>query len=77
MFFRYEEALRRVSSIMNMFSPLLRSKNWIPHVPTLQNEVIFSSMFPLENQTLWNLVNRANVNTTGAQIEVIFEEIRV
>jgi hypothetical protein len=67
---RYAEALRRISTIMNTFSSLLRSNFWTPHVPTLQNEVIFASMFPLENQTLWTLVNRNNVNTTGAQIDV-------
>ena len=63
------EALRRISKIERSFAPLLVSKDWVPHYPTLQYG-IYASMFPGTGRTLWTLVNRNEFDAIGRQMRV-------
>jgi formylglycine-generating enzyme required for sulfatase activity len=66
---RDAEALRRIATIERAMAPLLVSKDWEPHTPTLRYGV-FASKFPGQDQTLWTLVNRNEYEVPGRQIEV-------
>jgi formylglycine-generating enzyme required for sulfatase activity len=66
---RDAEALRRVARIERQFAPLLVSRGWEPHTPTLQYGC-FASKFPAGAQTLWTFVNRNPYDLSGAQIRL-------
>jgi gamma-glutamyl hercynylcysteine S-oxide synthase len=66
---RDADALRRIAKIERTFAPLLVSRDWEPHTPTLQYGV-FASKWPGEGRTLWTIVNRNEYDVAGRQIEV-------
>ena len=66
---RDAQALARISTILRYFAPLLVSKSWEPHTPTLQWGV-FASKWPGDGETLWTLVNRLPTPVTGNQLQV-------
>jgi formylglycine-generating enzyme required for sulfatase activity len=67
------EAIRRVSAIEHQFSGFLSSADWEPHTPTLQKGV-YASKWPGQNGgTLWTMINRGDVDLSGAQISVPYQ----
>jgi formylglycine-generating enzyme required for sulfatase activity len=64
---RDAEAIRRVAKIERRFAPLLVSRDWEPHTPTVAYGV-FASRFPGEGGTLWTLVNRTAYDIDGPQL---------
>jgi formylglycine-generating enzyme required for sulfatase activity len=63
------ESLRRTATILRAYADLLVSKDWEPHVSTLQKGV-FASRFPGPKQTLWTLINRFASTVTGPQLRL-------
>jgi hypothetical protein len=63
------EAILRFTRIERAMAGLLRSAEWEPHTPVLQDGV-FASRFPSAGATLWTIVNRNEYNVSGAQISV-------
>jgi formylglycine-generating enzyme required for sulfatase activity len=63
------EATRRMATIERGVSPFLVSKGWEPYYPT-HFYGIFASRWPLENQTVWTIVNRNEYDLDGPQITV-------
>jgi len=66
---RDAEATRRVASIERAVAPFLTSAEWEPLAPTLRYGV-FASRWPLEQQTVWTIVNRNEYDVQGRQIEL-------
>ena len=66
---RDAEAARRVATIERAVAPLLVSPDWEPFYPT-QTFGVFASRWPLNDQTLWTLVNRNEYNVSGPQLSV-------
>jgi formylglycine-generating enzyme required for sulfatase activity len=64
---RDAEALRRVAKIERAFASFLVSPDWQPYAPTEQYGV-YASRWPLQNKTLWTIINRNQTDTDGAQI---------
>src|SRR5258706_4933821 len=69
---RDAEALRRVAKIERAFANFLVSPDWQPYAPTEQYG-IYASRWPLQNKTLWTIINRNQTDTDGAQIPVAAE----
>ena len=45
------------------------SAGWESHTPAvLQSDAVFASRWPLGQETLWTIVNRAARNVSGAQL---------
>jgi len=63
------EAVLRFTAIERTMAENLRSPDWQPHAPTLQDGV-FASRFPADSSTLWTIVNRNEYNLTGSQLRV-------
>ncbi|MGC1370897.1 MAG: SUMF1/EgtB/PvdO family nonheme iron enzyme, partial [Candidatus Sulfotelmatobacter sp.] len=63
------EATRRVASIERAVAPFLISKDWEPMSPMLRYGV-YSSRWPLRNETVWTIVNRNEYDVEGDQMEV-------
>jgi gamma-glutamyl hercynylcysteine S-oxide synthase len=63
------EATRRVATIERAAAPFLISKDWEPMSPTLRYGV-YSSRWPLGNETVWTIVNRNEYDVEGDQMEV-------
>ncbi|MGA8437350.1 MAG: SUMF1/EgtB/PvdO family nonheme iron enzyme [Candidatus Sulfotelmatobacter sp.] len=63
------EATRRVATIERAVAPFLTSHEWEPLAPTLRYGV-FASRWPLEQQTLWTVVNRNEYDVQGHEIEL-------
>jgi iron(II)-dependent oxidoreductase len=63
------EALLRFTRIERAVGDYLKSPDWEPHTPMLQNGV-FSSRFPGANGTVWTIVNRNEYEVSGPQIEI-------
>jgi formylglycine-generating enzyme required for sulfatase activity len=66
---RDAEAMRRVATIERAVAPFLVSAEWEPLAPTLRYGV-FASRWPLNQQTVWTIVNRNEYDVDGPQIEV-------
>jgi formylglycine-generating enzyme required for sulfatase activity len=62
------EALLRFTQIERAFAENLRSPEWEPHTPTIQDG-IFASKFPGQN-TLWTVVNRNEYEVRGEQLRI-------
>jgi gamma-glutamyl hercynylcysteine S-oxide synthase len=66
---RDAEAVLRITRIERVLPDLLVSRDWEPHVATLQNGV-FASKFPSEQRTLWTIVNRNEYDVAGDQLRI-------
>ena len=65
---RDAEAVRRIARIERAFPGLLVSRDWEPHLTGLPHG-LFASEFPGGGQTLWTLVNRAEYDVSGLQLQ--------
>lgn len=63
------EAILRFTRIERAMSDFLRSPDWEPHAPVLQDGV-FATRFPSGRGTLWTIVNRNEYNVSGAELAV-------
>ena len=66
---RDAEATRRVATIERAAAPFLISNDWEPLAPML-NYGIFSSRWPLGQQTVWTIVNRNEYEVGGPQMAI-------
>lgn len=66
---RDAETLRRTATIERAMAEVLISPQWEPFAPTLQ-EGVFATRFPLEDRTLWLLINRTDHSVYGAQLSL-------
>jgi formylglycine-generating enzyme required for sulfatase activity len=71
---RDRESLNRAATMLRFFGQLgfLQSGAWVPHTPAVlqQRNGVFGSEWPLENETLWTLVNRNDTSVAGPQLRV-------
>ncbi len=65
-----QRATRRMATIERGVAPFLVSPEWEPLYPTIAYG-IFASRWPLENETVWTIVNRNEYDITGRQIELL------
>jgi formylglycine-generating enzyme required for sulfatase activity len=70
---RDAEATRRVATIERAVAPFLVSPEWEPFYPT-GTFGVFASRWPLEDRTVWTLVNRNEYNVSGRQLSVPLQE---
>jgi gamma-glutamyl hercynylcysteine S-oxide synthase len=63
------EATRRVATIERSVAPFLISPDWEPLYPMTPYGV-FSSRWPLKDQTVWTIVNRNQYDVSGRQMTV-------
>ncbi|HXM92866.1 MAG TPA: formylglycine-generating enzyme family protein [Candidatus Dormibacteraeota bacterium] len=70
---RDAEATRRIATIERGVAPFLVSKDWEPFCPMLHYGV-FASRWPLEEGTVWTIVNRNEYDVSGPQIELPAQE---
>jgi gamma-glutamyl hercynylcysteine S-oxide synthase len=66
------EATRRVATIERAIAPFLASKDWEPFYP-MRRYGVYASRWPLENQTVWTIVNRNEYDVDGMQMTVPHE----
>ncbi len=66
---RDAEATRRVAAIERAVAPFLVSPGWEPLYPT-HNYGVYASRWPLNNETVWTIVNRGAYDIGGPQMEV-------
>jgi len=66
---RDAEATRRVATLERALAPFLVSPDWEPLYP-MHTFGVYSSRWPLGNQTAWTIVNRNPYNVVGQQISV-------
>jgi gamma-glutamyl hercynylcysteine S-oxide synthase len=66
---RDAEATRRVAKMERALAPFLVSKDWEPMWPMLRYG-IYASRWPLEQETVWTIVNRNEYDVEGDQMEV-------
>jgi len=66
---RDAEATRRVATIERAVAPFLVSPGWEPMSPMLWHG-IFASRWPLNDQTVWTIVNRNEYDVDGQEMEV-------
>jgi formylglycine-generating enzyme required for sulfatase activity len=66
---RDAEATRRVAAIERGVAPFLVSPGWEPLYP-MQNYGVYSSRWPLGQETVWTIVNRNGYDVNGTQIDV-------
>lgn len=69
---RYEEEIRRISTIYREFPGIWNSQNWEPFFPTVQRGV-FASKFPGNDKIIYTIVNRDSIQKEGVQIKLPFE----
>ena len=62
-------AMRRVVAIERAVAPFLVSAGWEPHYP-MHYYGVFSSRWPLAQQTVWTIVNRNDFDFEGRQMSV-------
>ncbi|MGB7549566.1 MAG: SUMF1/EgtB/PvdO family nonheme iron enzyme [Terracidiphilus sp.] len=67
------EATRRVATIERAVAPFLVSQGWEPFYP-MQLYGVFTSRWPLGNQTVWTIVNRNEYDVKGRQMTVPYKE---
>jgi len=70
---RDAEATRRAAMIERAVAPFLISPDWEPLSPMLPYGV-FSSRWPLGQQTVWTIVNRNEYDVHGPQIELAWQD---
>lgn len=64
-------AIRRISAIYRTFPHMLTSRDWEPFYPTLQSASgVYASRFPGSRETLYTLINRWPLASTGPQLTV-------
>ena len=63
------EATRRVATLERGVAPFLVSPDWEPHYP-MRTYGVYSSRWPLANQTVWTIVNRNPYQVSGRQMDV-------
>ncbi|HZP62897.1 MAG TPA: SUMF1/EgtB/PvdO family nonheme iron enzyme [Terriglobales bacterium] len=63
------EAILRFTRIERAMAACLRSPDWEPHTPVLQDGV-FATRFPSSAGTLWTIVNRNEYDVDGPQLSV-------
>jgi gamma-glutamyl hercynylcysteine S-oxide synthase len=63
------EAIRRFATIERGVAPYLVSDDWQPYYPTLSRG-LFSSRFPLNGDSVWTLVNRADFEMDGPELRI-------
>ncbi len=66
---RDAEATRRVATLSRAIAPFLVSPDWEPLYP-MHSFGVYSSRWPLANQTVWTIVNRNAYEVSGHQIDV-------
>ncbi|MGA8041849.1 MAG: formylglycine-generating enzyme family protein, partial [Terracidiphilus sp.] len=66
---RDAEATRRVATIERAVAPFLVSPEWEPLYP-MRGYGIYASRWPLQQETLWTIVNRTAYDTDGPQMDV-------
>jgi gamma-glutamyl hercynylcysteine S-oxide synthase len=67
------EATRRVATLERAVAPFFASRGWEPHYPMLRYGV-FSSRWPLAEQTVWTIVNRNEYDVDGNQMTVPYKQ---
>ena len=67
------EATRRMATIERAIAPFLISPGWEPFYPT-HFYGVFTSRWPLGDQTVWTIVNRNEYDVTGREMSVPAEE---
>ena len=65
---RDAEATRRVATLERGVAQFLVSPGWEPLYPML-NYGVYASRWPLGQQTVWTIVNRASYDTSGEQMK--------
>jgi formylglycine-generating enzyme required for sulfatase activity len=70
---RDAQATRRVATIERAVAPFLISPDWEPFYPT-ETFGVFASRWPLEDRTVWTLVNRNEYDVSGRQLSVPLQE---
>jgi iron(II)-dependent oxidoreductase len=70
---RDAEATRRVGTLERGIAPFLISQDWEPFFPTLRFG-LFSSRWPVGDDTVWTIVNRNEYNLSGPEIELPAQE---
>ena len=70
---RDAEATRRVGTLERGIAPFLVSQDWEPFFPTLRFG-LFSSRWPLGDDTVWTIVNRNEYDLSGPEIELPAQE---
>jgi len=63
------EATRRMATIERGVAPFLVSKGWEPYYPT-HSFGIFASRWPMDDQTVWTIVNRNEYDVSGPQLSI-------
>ncbi len=66
---RDAEATRRVANLSRAVAAFLVSPDWEPHYP-MHTYGVYSSRWPLGQETVWTIVNRNPYDVTGRQMEV-------
>ena len=66
---RDAEATRRVAKIERAVAPFLISQEWEPWFP-MHRYGVFTSRWPLNDETVWTIVNRNEYDVDGAQMTV-------
>ena len=67
------DSTRRVATIERAVAPFLVSSEWEPFYPT-KTFGVFASRWPLEDQTVWTVVNRNEYNVSGRELSVPIQE---
>jgi iron(II)-dependent oxidoreductase len=65
-------ATRRIAAMERGAAPFLVSQQWEPFYPTHRFGV-FASRWPLEDQTIWTIVNRNDYDVHGQQMSMPFK----
>jgi iron(II)-dependent oxidoreductase len=66
---RDAEATRRVGAVERGVSTFLVSKDWEPLYP-MHHYGVYASRWPLDQETVWTIVNRTGYNIDGRQMDV-------
>jgi formylglycine-generating enzyme required for sulfatase activity len=66
---RDAEATRRVATIERAVAPFLVSPDWEPLYP-MRTYGVYSSRWPLKDETVWTIVNRNSYPISGRQIAI-------
>jgi iron(II)-dependent oxidoreductase len=66
---RDAEEIRRIAVIERAIPEFLISQQWEPLFP-MSRYGVFGSKWPLQNQTIWTIVNRNGYDTYGRQMQV-------
>ena len=70
---RDAEATRRMATIERGVAPFLVSQGWEPFYP-MHVYGVYASRWPLNDQTVWTIVNRNEYDSDGRQISVPYKD---